>query len=89
MTISQRIPEILDQSKNEAIIDQLRARQTEQEVLEFENWFNKNSKTPLHEVICGLLRNRSISRVLGSKWLSIILEDKEKKIKSLLNKSYK
>ena len=86
MTISHKYTNFIDQKSNDEIIDQLRARHSEEDILEFETWFNNQSKTPLHEVICGLLRNRSISRVLGSKWLSTILQSKEKKIKDLMNR---
>tara|TARA_Y100001968_G_scaffold292692_1_gene298088 strand:+ start:16703 stop:16960 length:258 start_codon:yes stop_codon:yes gene_type:complete len=73
---------LISKSANDALIDQLRACTTSNEILEFENWFNAKAKTgPLHDLICELLRTRSISRGLAAKWLSTLLSDKENKIK--------
>ena len=79
MTIThpQRLEE-LNKKANEALIDQLRACKTNDEILKFESWFNTHTKSgPLYEVICELLRNRSISRVLAAKWLLAFLKDRD------------
>ena len=71
---------------NDALIDQLRACKNSDEILKFEKWFNSNiDSEKLHEKICQLLRNRSISRALGSKWLLTLLEDREKTINKMSN----
>ena len=72
---------LLSKCANDALIDQLRACQTKDEILKFELWFNSNMKDrKLSDVICDLLRNRSISRVLAAKWLCTLLEDRESKL---------
>tara|TARA_Y100001968_G_C19323288_1_gene700399 strand:- start:231 stop:488 length:258 start_codon:yes stop_codon:yes gene_type:complete len=72
---------LMTKSANDALIDQLRACSTSNEILEFENWFNSKAKTgPLHDLICELLRDRSISRVLAAKWLSTLLRDRDNRI---------
>ena len=82
MTTLQKTPKIISEGAHNALIDQLRACTTTNDILEFEEWFNtKTSQGPLSELICELLRNRSISRVLASKWLWTLLKDKEEKIK--------
>ena len=49
---------------------------------DFENWFDSQASAgPLFEVICEFLRNRSISRVLAAKWLSVLLNDKQMRLK--------
>ncbi len=66
---------------NDALIDQLRACHTTDEILEFEQWFNSSlRKGRLSDLICDLLRNRSISRTLAAKWLSTLLDDRERKL---------
>ena len=66
---------------HDALVDQLRACISTEEILGFEEWFNsQTTSSPLHEIICDLLRNRSISRGLAAKWLSTILKDKYEKI---------
>tara|TARA_B100000945_G_scaffold47340_1_gene33091 strand:+ start:386 stop:652 length:267 start_codon:yes stop_codon:yes gene_type:complete len=68
-------------SANDALIDQLRACQNAEEILKFEKWFNSNIESEkLHKRICELLKNRSISRALGSKWLLTLIEDRENTI---------
>ena len=84
MTTAQRPASIEAMSKNarEALVDQLRACSSTKEILDFENWFNSQASAgPLFEVICEFLRNRSISRVLAAKWLSVLLNDKENRLK--------
>ena len=71
---------------NDALIDQLRACKNPDEILKFEKWFNSNIESEkLYEKICQLLRNRSISRALGSKWLLTLLADREKTISKMSN----
>ena len=66
---------------NDALIDQLRACQSPKEILKFEKWFNSNIESEkLHKRICELLKNRSISRGLASKWLLTIIEDRDNNI---------
>ena len=73
-----------NKSANDALIDQLRACQNPEEILKFEKWFNSNIKSEkLYKRICQLLKSRSISRALGSKWLLILIEDRENTIKNL------
>ena len=71
-------------SSNDALIDQLRACQNSDEILKFEKWFNSNIESEkLYKRICELLKNRSISRALGSKWLCTIIEDRQNTINKL------
>ena len=71
----------MSKSANDALIDQLRACQTRDEILNFEKWFNSNiDNAQLSKVICDLLTNRSISRVLAAKWLSTLISDRESKL---------
>ena len=71
-------------STNDALIDQLRACKSPDEILKFEQWFNSNIESEkLYKRICQLLKNRSISRALGSKWLLTLIEDREKTISKL------
>ena len=82
MTTLQAPHKFISGLAHDALIDQLRACTKTNEILEFEKWFNSKSNTgPLHELICELLRNRSISRVLAAKWLCALLKDKEETIK--------
>tara|TARA_B100000700_G_C14555015_1_gene628403 strand:+ start:272 stop:535 length:264 start_codon:yes stop_codon:yes gene_type:complete len=73
-----------NKSANDALIDQLRACQNPEEILKFEKWFNSNIESEkLYKRICQLLKNRSISRALGSKWLLTLIEDRENTINKL------
>ena len=68
-------------STNDALIDQLRACQNSEEILKFEKWFNSNIESEkLYKRICELLKNRSISRALASKWLQALIEDRDRTI---------
>ncbi len=81
-------PKQLDISKsaNDALIDQLRACHSSEEILRFEHWFNTTvNHGELYSFICELLRNRSISRGLAAKWLSTLLIDRDRKISLLKN----
>ena len=83
MTTTNKPQELISKSANDALIDQLRACQNGKEILDFEKWFNSNIESEkLYVLICRLLKNRSISRALASKWLLTLLEDKDSKINS-------
>ena len=84
MTTTNKPINILSTSSNDALIDQLRACKNTEEILKFEKWFNTNIQSEiLHKRICELLKNRSISRGLASKWLLAMIEDREKTINKL------
>ena len=86
MTTINKSLKINSTGTNDALIDQLRACKNPDEILKFEKWFNSNIESEkLYEKICQLLRNRSISRALGSKWLLTLLEDREKTISKMSN----
>ena len=76
--------EISGTTTNDALIDQLRACKNTDEILKFEKWFNSNIESDkLYKRICELLKNRSISRALGAKWLLTLIEDRENTINKL------
>ena len=82
MTTTQRRTNSISKVLSDALVDQLRSCQSKEEILDFERWFNAQSKKgPLYEVICELLRNRSISRGLAAKWLETLFCDRENKLK--------
>ncbi len=82
MTTAQKPVDTLSKKAREAIIDQLRACHSQEEILNFENWFNHETASgPLYEVICDFLRNRYISRGLAAKWLNVLLSDRENQLK--------
>ena len=84
MTTTDKPINISSTSTNDALIDQLRACQNPEEILKFEKWFNSNIESDkLYKRICELLKNRSISRALGSKWLLTLIEDRENTITKL------
>ncbi len=84
MTTINKPLNLRDKSTNDALIDQLRACKSHDEILKFEKWFNSNIESDkLYRRICELLRNRSISRALGSKWLLTLIEDRENTINKL------
>ena len=83
MTISLNIGNLFNDSSSHALVDELRKRRSEAEILEFEKKFNSNNEKSLHIYICRLLKNRSISRALASKWLITIINNKEKTIDTL------
>ena len=81
MTTTNKPLNINRTNSNDALIDQLRACKDSEEILKFEKWFNSNIESDkLYKKICELLKNRSISRALGSKWLLTIIEDRENTI---------
>ena len=83
MTISLNIGKLFNESSNHALVDELRKRTSEKEILEFEEKFNSTNEKNLHYYICRLLKNRSISRGLASKWLMTMIKEKESKIEAL------
>tara|TARA_Y100001968_G_C19226262_1_gene652222 strand:- start:487 stop:750 length:264 start_codon:yes stop_codon:yes gene_type:complete len=84
MTTANKPVKIANTSTNDALIDQLRACHTPEEILKFEKWFNSNIKTDkLHKRISELLKNRSISRALASKLLLTLIEDRDNTISNL------
>ena len=71
-------------SSNDALIDQLRACQSSEEIIKFEKWFNSNIESnKLHKIICDLLKTRSISRALASKWLLTLINERDSHINKL------
>ena len=83
MTLSLNIGKYFNDSSTHALVDELRKRNTEESILEFEEKFNSRNEKNLHIYICRFLKNRSISRALASKWLITMINDKESKINSL------
>tara|TARA_Y100001968_G_scaffold116134_1_gene105495 strand:- start:2893 stop:3156 length:264 start_codon:yes stop_codon:yes gene_type:complete len=84
MTTTNKPIKISSTSTNDALIDQLRACQSTEEILKFEKWFNSNIESgKLYKRICELLKNRSISRALASKWLLTLIEDRDSTISKL------
>ncbi len=84
MTTTNKPLKINRTTTNDALIDQLRACQNSEEILKFEIWFNSNIESEkLYKRICELLKNRSISRALGAKWLLTLIEDRENTISKL------
>ena len=83
MTLSLNIGNLFNDSSSNALVDELRKRNSEKEILEFEEKFNSKNEKNLHIYICRFLKNRSISRGLASKWLVTIIKHKESKINAL------
>ena len=84
MTTTNKPLNLSSTNTNDALIDQLRACKNSDEILKFEKWFNANIESEkLYKKICELLKNRSISRALGSKWLLTLIEDRENTISKL------
>ena len=84
MTTTNKPIKFSSRSTNDALIDQLRACQNTEEILKFEKWFNSNIESEkLYKRICELLKNRSISRALASKWLLTIIQDRETTISKI------
>ena len=83
MTLSLNIGKLFNDSSDHALVDELRKRTSEEEILDFEEKFNSKNEKNLHIYICRLLKNRSISRGLASKWLITIIKNKESKIDAL------
>ena len=85
MTLSLNIGNFFNDSSSHALVDQLRSKTTEKEILEFEEKFNSKNEKNLHVYICRFLKSRSISRALASKWLITMINHKESKINALQN----
>ena len=83
MTLSLNIGNLFNDSSSNALVDELRKRTSEEEILDFEEKFNSKNEKNLHIYICRFLKNRSISRGLASKWLVTIIKNKESKINAL------
>ena len=84
MTTTNKLKKITDKSASDALIDQLRACKNSEEILRFEKWFNSNIESEkLYKIICNLLKNRSISRALASKWLLTLLEERDNTINNM------
>ena len=83
MTLSLNIRNLFNDSSTHALVDELRKRTSEKEILDFEERFNSKNEKNLHIYICKFLKNRSISRGLASKWLITIIKNKESKINAL------
>ncbi len=83
MTLSLNIGNLFNDSSSNALVDELRKRTSEEEILDFEEKFNSKNEQNLHIYICRFLKNRSISRGLASKWLLTIIKNKESKINAL------
>tara|TARA_S200000501_G_C20542357_1_gene620713 strand:+ start:405 stop:662 length:258 start_codon:yes stop_codon:yes gene_type:complete len=85
MTLSLNIGKFFNDSSTHALVDELRKKTTEKEILEFEEKFNSTNEINLHIYICRFLKNRSISRALASKWLITIINHKESELNTLKN----
>ena len=85
MTLSLNISNFFNDSSTHALVDELRKRNTEESILEFEKKFNSKNEKNLHIYICRFLKNRTISRALATKWLITMINDKESKINYMKN----
>ena len=83
MTLSLNIGNLFNDSSSHALVDELRKRTSEEEILDFEEKFNSKNEKNLHIYICRFLKNRSISRGVASNWLITIIKNKELKIDTL------
>ncbi len=83
MTLSLNIRNLFNDASSHALVDELRKRTSEKDIIEFEEKFNSKNEKNLHIYICRFLKNRSISRGVASKWLITIINNKESKINSL------
>ena len=89
MSLSLNFENLFNDSSNHALVDELRKRKSEEEILDFEKKFNSKNEKNLHIYICRFLKNRSISRGLASKWLVTIINNKESKNNALQNQIIK
>jgi len=83
MTLSLNIGNFFNDSSSNALVDELRKRTSEEDILDFEEKFTSKNDHNLHVYICSFLKNRSISRGLASRWLITIIENKESKSDAL------
>ena len=85
MTLTFNIGSIFNDSSNEALVDELKKRTSEENILEFEKKFNSQNSKNLHIHICRFLKHRQISRSLAAKWLIIMMNNKESQLSSQKN----
>ena len=85
MTISLNIGRLFNDESHDALIDELKKRNSKESILEFEQKFNNQNKENLHIHICRFLINRQISRALAAKWLITLVDNKESQIKSIIS----
>ena len=83
MTLSLNFGGLFNDSSNDALVDELRNRTSEESILDFERKFNSRNEKNLHIHICRFLKNRQISRSLAAKWLLIIMNNKESQLDSI------
>ena len=83
MTLTLNIGGIFNDSSNDALVDELKKRTSEESILEFEMKFNCQNEKNLHIHICRFLKHRQISRSLAAKWLITLVDNKESQIKSI------
>ena len=83
MTVATSQVSALPIGMREAIVDQLRACKTCEQLLEFDSRFNLEANAgPLYLVICDFLHDRTISRALAAKWLRALLNDRESRLQA-------
>ena len=85
MTISFNIGSFFNDDSHEALIDELKKKNSQESILEFEQKFNIQNEKNLHIHICRFLINRQISRALAAKWLITLVDNKESQIKSIIS----
>ena len=83
MTISLNLGRLCNDASHEALIDELKKRNSQESIIEFEQKFNHQNDKNLHIHICRFLKNRQISRAIAAKWLITMLDNKESLINSL------
>ena len=83
MTLSLNIGNLFNDPSSHVLVDELKKRTLENEILEFEEKFNSTNEKNLHIYICRFLKNRSISRAVAAKWLVTMINNKESKINNL------
>ncbi len=83
MTLSLNIGHFFNDSSSHALVDELRKKTSQEDIIDFEEKFNSKNEQNLHVYICRFLKNRSISRGLASRLLITIIENKESKIDAL------
>ena len=83
MELSLNLANLFNDGSSHALVDELRKRTSEKDILDFEEKFNSKNEKNLHVYICRFLKNRSISRGVASKWLITIIKNKESKIDAL------
>ncbi len=86
MTITFNLGDMFHEPSNDALVDELRNRTSEESILEFEKKFNSRNEKHLHVHICRCLKHRQISRSLAAKWLVVMFTNKESQIQSLIEK---